>query len=81
MGKRTRKLAPASPRYPGQGHPWADFLNARARVLEMWRREGKTPEASARDMSMDPTQVTLILMTVAEHPEEFEERETPGGTL
>ncbi|HTH66014.1 MAG TPA: hypothetical protein VL563_15120 [Gemmatimonadales bacterium] len=70
MGKRTPETK--APRYPGQGHPWADFLNARARVLEMWRREGKTPEACVRDMSMDPMQVTLILMTVAEHPEEFQ---------
>lgn len=58
-------------RYPGQGSPWADFLNARARVLEEWRQEGKTAEQSARAMSMDPGQVRLILAHVADNPDEF----------
>lgn len=73
-------------RYSGEGHPWADFLNARARVLEMWRLEGKTPEECVRTLAMDPVQVRLILMTVAGHPEEYPVATTPpeapsGGTV
>lgn len=47
--------------YPGKGDAWADFLHHRARVLDEWADEGKSPEESARIMSMDPVQVRLIL--------------------
>jgi len=58
--------------YPSSGHPWADFLHHRARALRWLRDEmKKSDEAIARDLSMDPTQVTLILMHVDAHPEEF----------
>jgi hypothetical protein len=67
-------------RYRAQGHPRADFLNARARVLAMWRDEGKSPGQSAFDMSMDPTQVCLILMTVDKHPEEYARESPQPGT-
>lgn len=53
----------AEPNYPGEGSPWADFLHHRMRVLAQWRDEGMGPAESAARMSMDPTQVTLILMT------------------
>lgn len=53
--------AKAASGYPSAGHPWADFLHHRGRVLLMWEREGKRPEESARLMSMDPGQVRMIL--------------------
>lgn len=44
------------------GHPWTDFLEARAVALVWLRDERKeSPEGSAKIMSMDPTQVTMIL--------------------
>lgn len=52
--------------YPAKGHPWADFLHHRARVLVMWRDEGRSPEHSAASMAMDPGQVRLILATFDE---------------
>ena len=50
--------------YPSRGEPWADFLHHRSRVLAMWQAEGKSPEESARLMSMDPGQVRLILASL-----------------
>lgn len=47
--------------YPGKGAAWADFLHHRARVLVEFRAEGKTPEDTARILSMDPGQVAAIL--------------------
>lgn len=45
-------------------HPWAAFLDARLRALRWLRDEmHETPEQIARTMSMDPTQVRLLLMT------------------
>ncbi len=71
----TSRPAPeaAATKYPGQGSPWADYLHHRARALR-WQRDemGKNPEAIARDMTMDSVQVRLILMTVDQHPEEYE---------
>lgn len=52
--------------YPGAGHPWADFLHHRARVID-WLYSGEadamfngSDEAIARCLSMDTMQVTLI---------------------
>jgi hypothetical protein len=46
------------------GHPWADFLNARARVIDwLYYREGPCMHddaAIATTLSMDPVQVMLI---------------------
>lgn len=46
------------------GHPWADFLNARARAIDwLYYREGPcmhSDAAIAKTLSMDPTQVMLI---------------------
>lgn len=59
-------------KYPAEGHPWADFLYHRARALR-WLRDGekKTPEQIAKDMSMDATQVRLILMEVDSNQERY----------
>jgi len=52
--------------YPGEGHPWADFLHHRARAIDwLFSGEGdpKCKEddfAIARTLSMDPVQVFLI---------------------
>lgn len=49
------------------GHPWADFLEARARAID-WMYYGDVKEyrlndaAIAKALSMDPMQVTLIRM-------------------
>jgi hypothetical protein len=51
--------------YPGQGHPWADFLHYRMRaIVELWH-EDTSPEEIARLMSMDPFQAILIYQTAA----------------
>lgn len=52
------------PRRPLAPHPWRDFLEARMRAL-VWMRDvmGYVPEESARQLSMDPGQVRLILAT------------------
>jgi hypothetical protein len=46
------------------GHPWADFLNARARAIDwLYYREGPCMHddaAIAKTLSMDPMQVMLI---------------------
>lgn len=55
--------------YPGEGSPWMDFLHHRARVLVEFEEDGKSPEESARILSMDPGQVRLILMA----------QQTPNG--
>jgi hypothetical protein len=52
--------------YPGQGHPWADFLHHRARAIDwLYAGEGSghckgDDAAIAKTLSMDPVQVTLI---------------------
>ena len=59
--------------YPGNGHAWSDFLHHRARALRWLRDEmEKSPEQIVQDMTMDPTQVRLILMTVDKNPETYE---------
>lgn len=63
--------------YPGVGHPWADFLNARARVLAQWRDEGKSTDQMVDDLRMDADQVRLILMTVDKHPATYSSRLRP----
>lgn len=52
--------------YPGEGHPWADFLHHRARAID-WLYSGEgypacagNDGAVARTLSMDPVQVMLI---------------------
>lgn len=52
--------------YPAKGHPWADFLHHRARVID-WLYSGEgDPVCKARDdliaktLSMESTQVMLI---------------------
>jgi hypothetical protein len=55
-------------RIRASNHPWGAFLHARARALRWLRDEMKeTPEKTARTMSMDPTQVRLILEHVDAH--------------
>jgi hypothetical protein len=51
---------------------WMEFLGARARLLREWDREGRLPEESARDLSMDPGQVRLILATPRHHANDCE---------
>jgi hypothetical protein len=46
--------------YPGKGSPWSDFLHHRARVIDVFTAEGKSPEEIAWVLSMDPGQVRLI---------------------
>lgn len=54
--------------YPGKGHPWADFLHHRARVIDWFYGGEGDPDAKgddrliAKKLSMDPTQVRLIRM-------------------
>lgn len=55
-----------SDEYPGKGHPWADFLHHRARVID-WLYSGEVDNgckgndaAIAYTLSMEPTQVLLI---------------------
>jgi hypothetical protein len=56
------RIATLQERYPGHGHPWADFLHHRKRALVWLRDERKeTPEETAVTMSMDPVQVRSIL--------------------
>lgn len=52
--------------YPGQGHPWADFLHHRARAID-WLYAGEGNPYSkgndaviAKTLSMDRSQVYLI---------------------
>lgn len=52
--------------YPGKGSPWGDFLHHRVRVLVEFQEEGKSPEETARILSMDPRQVRLILEAAAQ---------------
>ncbi len=47
-----------------EGHPWAEFLAARARVIAWLRSEGRTPTDIARELSMDTEQVRQILAYV-----------------
>jgi hypothetical protein len=49
--------------YPGEGHPWADYLHFRARLLFAWEAEGKSPQQMAQDLRVDAMQMRLILMT------------------
>jgi len=51
--------------YPGEGHPWADFLHHRARAIDWLYAEGvegcKGNDARiARTLSMERVQVYLI---------------------
>lgn len=66
--------------YRGDGDAWADFLHHRARVLAEWWDEGKTPEESARLMSMDPVQVQMILGHVLDNPEMYGRTTKKGRT-
>ena len=52
--------AKASGEYPGQDDPWGDYLHFRAILIAAWCRDGRSAEAIARDLSMDPIQVILI---------------------
>lgn len=42
------------------GHPWGEFLEARAKCIDWMLNEGKTPDQIARELSMDGDQVLLI---------------------
>lgn len=55
--------------YPGKGDAWADFLHHRARVIVEFMAQGKSAQQIARELSMDPTQVTLIFMTWLASPD------------
>ena len=55
-------------KYPGEGHPWADFLHHRARAID-WLYSGEGAAnckgndiAVAAVLSMEPMQVMLIRM-------------------
>jgi hypothetical protein len=41
-------------------HPWAEFLDARAKCIMYFRRNGKTDKQIANDLSMDEEQVYYI---------------------
>lgn len=52
-----------------EGHPWADFLDARLRLVHRWRSEGKSPEMICNELnSHDLTQIRLLLATAPEPP-------------
>lgn len=58
-----RELARANAwqRYMPGGTAWTDFLGARARLLLLWRQEGRGLEYSAKHLSMDEEQARAIL--------------------
>jgi len=66
-------IAPPSTDLTKTSHPWAVYLHHRARVLRWLHDQGKTPEQIVSELSMDPMQVRLILMTVEEHPETYDQ--------
>lgn len=66
-----------APLYPAQGHPWADYLEARMRLLAMWRDEGKTPEECVSGLLTDPGQIRLLWATYDQH---LANRATPDAT-
>ena len=41
-------------------HPWAEFLDARAKCIIYFRRNGKNDKQIASDLSMDEEQVYHI---------------------
>jgi hypothetical protein len=43
-------------------YPWAEFLEARAKMIAYWRAEGETWDRIARFLSCDPVQAQLIWM-------------------
>lgn len=49
--------------------PWADFLAYRLRLLDTWRREGKSPKECVDILAMDEVQVKLLWRTAQEQPE------------
>jgi len=57
-----------SVKYPGEGHPWADYLHHRARAIDwLFSGEGQASckdddAAVAKVLSMEPQQVMLIRM-------------------
>lgn len=61
--------------YPGQGHPWADFLHHRLRVIEEMLGEGKTEQEIFQAIQVDRVQVSLLCMTVCDRKDEREKKE------
>ncbi len=55
-------------RYPAEGHPWADFLHYRLRLIHAWADEGKSAGEILESLRMDVGQVVLLMMTPLEHP-------------
>lgn len=58
-------------------HPWQVYLHHRARVLRWLAEQGNDPELTARQMTMDPGQVRLILGYVHDYPEDFSDPVAP----
>jgi hypothetical protein len=51
-------------------HPWAAFLAARLRAIDWMRGEGQSDAMIVRALSLDPGQLTLLLMTIARYKAE-----------
>jgi hypothetical protein len=52
----------ATSSYPGEGHPWADFLHYRVRAMRWMRDEQRYDVVTiAAQLSMDAVQVARIL--------------------
>lgn len=67
--------------YPGQGHPWNDFLHHRARVMRWLRDEfGRAPKQIANQLSMDEQQVALVMAHVDAHPDEYPAEQLGGDS-
>jgi hypothetical protein len=43
-------------------YPWAEFLEARAKMIAYWRAKGETWDHIVRSLSCDPVQAQLIWM-------------------
>lgn len=74
-GSRIVKLVPKQPATIDD--PWGVFLHHRARLIHRWTCEGRSAEAIARDLSMDPGQVRLIHAYVVDCPEDFRDKVKP----
>lgn len=48
--------------------PWADYLDARLRLVHQWAGEGVSFEDMADRLAPDPEQLALILLTSTEPP-------------
>lgn len=53
------------------GHPWSDFLEARLRTIAWLQDEGRTNDEILHAINVDPVQLVLLQMTIAERPTEW----------